>query len=104
MTRTRGSKTTSKYYAVRRGRTVGIFATWNAASRSVTGYPKAAHKSYDTLEAARLAMCQAGVHIPSVYMTSDDEDTNEQHQQHLNEETCAAESQVETDDTEQKTS
>lgn len=50
-----------KYYAVSVGRRIGIFDTWNEASKSVTSFPKATHKSYDTLAAAQRAMDLAGI-------------------------------------------
>lgn len=56
-----------KYYAVSRGRKIGIFSNWNEASKSVTSYPKATHKSYLTLEEAHNAMAQAGIPNPSLF-------------------------------------
>ena len=56
-----------KFYAVSRGRLVGIFYSWNFASKSVTGYPKAAYKAYSTLGQARAAMMEAGIPDPPVF-------------------------------------
>eukprot|EP00854_Cymbomonas_tetramitiformis_P022399 gene22399-27026_t len=41
-----------KYYAVARGARVGVFSTWDEASRYVTGYPGAVHKSFPSREQA----------------------------------------------------
>ena len=38
----------SKYYAVRVGRKVGIFRSWEETSKSVTGYASAKHKAFTT--------------------------------------------------------
>ncbi|KAJ3246425.1 hypothetical protein HDU78_007143 [Chytriomyces hyalinus] len=38
-----------KVYAVKKGREVGIFSTWDECKRSVTGYPGALHKSFATV-------------------------------------------------------
>ena len=41
-----------KYYAVKEGRTPGVYATWDACSEQVTGYPGAVFKSFKSLEDA----------------------------------------------------
>ena len=41
------------YYAVRKGRTVGIFTDWGEASESVTGYPDAQFKKFRALKDAQ---------------------------------------------------
>ncbi len=41
-----------KYYAVRNGRTMGIFTTWNECQNSVKGYSGAEFKSFSTKEDA----------------------------------------------------
>lgn len=41
------------YYAVRKGRTVGIFTDWGEASESVTGYPDARFKKFRALKDAQ---------------------------------------------------
>ncbi|KAJ3232108.1 Ribonuclease H1 [Chytriomyces hyalinus] len=38
-----------KVYAVKKGREVGIFSTWDECKRSVSGYPGALHKSFATV-------------------------------------------------------
>lgn len=42
----------SKVYAVRRGRTPGIFASWDECRAQVTGFPGAEFKSFQTREQA----------------------------------------------------
>lgn len=42
----------AKYYAVKRGRTTGVFTSWPECQNSVTGYPGAAFKSFKTEEEA----------------------------------------------------
>lgn len=42
----------AKYYAVKNGRKVGIFETWNECEQQVKGYPKANYKSFQTKEEA----------------------------------------------------
>lgn len=44
------------YYAVRKGRTVGIFTDWGKASESVTGYPDARFKKFRALKDAQKFM------------------------------------------------
>jgi hypothetical protein len=44
---------TAKYYAVRRGRRIGVFATWEECEQQVTGYANAEFKRFDTMEEAR---------------------------------------------------
>lgn len=41
------------YYAVKNGRTVGIFTDWAEASKSVTGYPDARFKKFRALKDAQ---------------------------------------------------
>ncbi|KAJ7847178.1 hypothetical protein B0H13DRAFT_2362603 [Mycena leptocephala] len=53
------------YHLVWQGRTVGIFDTWSAAHASVTGYPAAGNKGFNTLNECTEAwqkMCPLGVH------------------------------------------
>lgn len=42
-----------KYYAVREGRTIGIFETWAECREQIYKYPGAAFKSFEDLQAAR---------------------------------------------------
>ncbi len=44
---------TKKYYAVRNGRKVGIFETWEETKAQVIGYKNAIYKSFKTLEEAK---------------------------------------------------
>lgn len=43
----------SKYYAVRAGRTPGIYRTWEDCKKMVHGFPGAIYKSFSTLEEAK---------------------------------------------------
>ena len=38
------TKTKKKYYAVARGRTVGVYDTWDECNAQVRAYPGASHK------------------------------------------------------------
>lgn len=49
-----------KYYVVWRGRQTGILPSWEACAASVTGYPGAAYKAFESESAARAAFA-AGV-------------------------------------------
>ena len=42
----------AKVYAVRKGRTVGIFFNWEDCKAQVMGYPKAEYKSFDSIMGA----------------------------------------------------
>ena len=42
----------TKYYAVRNGRSTGIFLTWAECQKQVTGFPGAVFKSFTTIEEA----------------------------------------------------
>ena len=43
-----------KYYAVRKGRKTGVFATWAECQKQVTGFSGAEFKSFGTMEEARI--------------------------------------------------
>lgn len=43
-----------KYYAVHKGRTTGIFFSWEACEKQVAGYPGAVYKSFPTIEEAEI--------------------------------------------------
>ena len=45
-----------KHYVVWKGRQTGIFASWEACSAQVSGYPGAEYKAFDTREAAEEAL------------------------------------------------
>lgn len=42
----------TKYYAVRAGRSTGVFLTWAECQKQVTGFPGAVFKSFTTIEEA----------------------------------------------------
>ena len=42
----------TKYYAVRVGRSIGVFLTWAECQKQVTGFPGAVFKSFTTIEEA----------------------------------------------------
>src|SRR5438132_11332805 len=42
------AKNKRKFYAVRKGRTPGIYLTWEDCSQQVTGVPGAIYKSFET--------------------------------------------------------
>lgn len=44
----------NKWYAVRKGRKVGVFTSWSACEKQVKGYPGASFSSFSTLKAAQL--------------------------------------------------
>ncbi len=50
-----------KYYAVRRGRKTGLFATWDDCRAQTDGFPGAVFKSFPTEEAARAWLTGAAV-------------------------------------------
>ncbi len=43
----------SKYYAVKEGRNIGVFGTWDECKAQVDGYSGAIYKSFKTLEEAK---------------------------------------------------
>lgn len=65
-----------KFYAVSKGRVVGIFDNWNETAKSVNSFPKAVHKSYKTLTEAENAMRLAGIPKPTIYKGADQQDDN----------------------------
>lgn len=50
-----------KFYAVRKGKTTGVFSTWNDCKASVDGFPGAEYKGFATLEEARAYLGDADV-------------------------------------------
>ena len=42
-----------KFYAVRQGRKIGMFLTWDECKKQVMGYPGAIYKSFGTEEEAK---------------------------------------------------
>ncbi|KAG1667351.1 hypothetical protein FOA52_001411 [Chlamydomonas sp. UWO 241] len=51
----------SKVYAVRKGRRVGLFSTWDEVKEMVTGFPGAQHKSFLTAQDAEMWLAEGGV-------------------------------------------
>lgn len=49
-----------KFYAVKNGRTIGIFKTWDECKRQVTGFAGARYKGFETLEEAEAFLSGAG--------------------------------------------
>jgi len=56
----RGQMSKQKYYAVRRGRTPGVYFTWADCSREVIGYSGAKHKGFGSLAEAEEYLFQVG--------------------------------------------
>ena len=54
----------TKYYAVKIGKTPGVYRSWDACKAMVHGYPGAVYKSFPTLEEAR-AFAGAGDGAPA---------------------------------------
>lgn len=50
-----------KYYAVKTGKTTGIFQNWDEAKKSVDGYPGAQYKGFPTLEEAKAYLGEGNV-------------------------------------------
>ncbi len=61
-----------KYYAVAKGKTPGIYLTWEACKQQVDQVSGAVYKSFPSLEEAKAFMEQAGV---SSYQVEEEEDT-----------------------------
>lgn len=55
-----------KFYVVWKGRKTGIHTTWDSCSASVSGYPGAEYKSFDSLSAAEAAYAGAYVDYKGV--------------------------------------
>lgn len=58
---------TKKYYAVKTGKTPGIFTSWEECKASVDGFPKAEYKGFGTLEEARAYLGEE--HVETSYET-----------------------------------
>ncbi len=50
------SMAAKKFYAVKKGKTVGIFSNWDECKASVDGFPGASYKGFATLEEAKVFM------------------------------------------------
>lgn len=60
-----------KYYAVKKGKTVGIFESWDACKASVDGFPGAEYKSFKTKKEAA-AFCGGDVVLTAAESEGDD--------------------------------
>jgi ribonuclease H-related protein len=58
-----------KFYAVRKGRSVGIFSTWNECQQSINGYSNAEYKSF-------VSKCDAEDYIKGINSKKNDECSN----------------------------
>ena len=54
-----------KYYAVKVGKTPGIYMTWADCSEQVTGYKGAKYKSFSTIEEAAAFINDENINIVS---------------------------------------
>ena len=59
------NKTMVKYYAVRKGREIGIFTSWKQVEPLVKGYPNAQHKSFPDIDSAQSYLMIDGTNTPS---------------------------------------
>lgn len=84
-----------KFYAVRRGRSTGIFQTWKECEASVKGFPSAAFKSFSDEVSARefIRTGAASCPKPSVQkrpqLDHSEEESAERSQKRLKSETCS---------------
>lgn len=67
----------NKWYAVRVGRTTGIFDNWSDTQKSVKGYSGAEHKSFATREQAQQWLDEVKVRAVDVTVTSSAPDLTE---------------------------
>lgn len=63
-----------KYYAVRKGKKIGIYNTWDECKEMVSGYSSAEYKSFKTLEEAEEYM--KGAHERTSVQDDNDNNTN----------------------------
>lgn len=54
-----------KYYAVKKGRSTGIFDTWDECKKQVMGYPSASYKSFESLDDAKEFLGEFKKEIPA---------------------------------------
>lgn len=64
---------TKKFYAVKNGRKVGIFNTWDECNSQVKGYKGAAYKSFKTLDEAKLYLSGEDITSIDLSIISSDE-------------------------------
>lgn len=69
-----------KYYSVRRGRTPGIYQTWQECKSQVMGYKGAIFKKFSNLEDAQ-AFLEAGGGAPSQQKSKKDQDPDQEDQE-----------------------
>jgi ribonuclease HI len=65
------SKKTKKYYAVRSGRELGIYLTWEECKAQVDGYPNAEYKGFSALRDAEVYLGSVKAPEPSKSKPSD---------------------------------
>ena len=53
-----------KVYAVKKGKTTGIFLTWEECRKNVNGFPGAQYKSFPTLQEAEQYLTQGTGRFP----------------------------------------
>lgn len=63
-----------KYYAVRIGRTPGIYTSWEACKDQIHGYPGAIYKSFLQREEAEAFMAGGQVAAPAIHLPSPDQE------------------------------
>lgn len=56
----------SKYYAVKNGRKIGIFTTWDECNESIKGFPNAIYKSFISEEEAQAFMEDKDVYVEEI--------------------------------------
>ncbi len=60
----------AKFYAVRRGRRIDVFATWEECQRHTSGYANAEFKRFDTMEEARHYLLERRLNFMAVRRSS----------------------------------
>ena len=56
-----GNMAKKKYYAVKRGKTPGIYLTWEDCRSQISGFSGAVYKGFETLEEAAAAVDDPGL-------------------------------------------
>lgn len=62
-----------KLYAVKRGRSIGIFETWDACKNAVDGYPGAEYKSFLTIDEANKYLSDGKIEMESATLENGEE-------------------------------
>ena len=65
-------QTRRKFYAVSKGKQVGIYTTWNQAAKQVLGVKPSAQAAYPTLQDAITAMQRVGIPNPPIFDETDE--------------------------------